>query len=113
MFAGSGVGLLVHLAPDVPLTGEAHVEGDIRQALREFIGTNYLFGDHARMPADEESLLEQGVVDSTGILELIEFLEAHFDIVVAESETVVDNLGSIAGLTRFVMQKKAAGQPVG
>lgn len=89
------------------------MEGDIRQELREFIGTNYLFGDHTRMPADEESLLEHGVVDSTGILELIEFLEGHFGITVAESETVVDNLGSIGGLTRFVMQKKSLGQPVG
>ena len=46
----------------------------IRETLREFMGDNYLFGDTDRLPADEESLLEKGVVDSTGILELIEFL---------------------------------------
>lgn len=85
----------------------------IRNELREFIGDNYLFGDHDRLPEDEASLLEEGIVDSTGVLELIEFLEDHFGIVVGESETVFDNLGSIGGLTRFVAGKTTAGQPVG
>lgn len=85
----------------------------IRNELREFIGDNYLFGDHDRLPEDEASLLEEGIVDSTGVLELIEFLEDHFGIVVGESETVFDNLGSIGGLTRFVAAKTTAGQPVG
>ncbi|WP_299925690.1 acyl carrier protein [uncultured Nocardioides sp.] len=85
----------------------------IRNDLREFIGDNYLFGDHDRLPEDEASLLEEGIVDSTGVLELIEFLEDHFGIVVGESETVFDNLGSIGGLTRFVAGKTMAGQPVG
>jgi acyl carrier protein len=85
----------------------------IRNELREFIGDNYLFGDHDRLPGDEASLLEEGIVDSTGVLELIEFLEDHFGIVVGESETVFDNLGSIGGLTRFVAGKAMAGQPVG
>lgn len=90
---------------------------DIRDQLRDFIASNYLFGDRDRLPADEESLLETGVVDSTGVLELIEFLEDQFGIEVAESETVFDNLGSVAGLTRFVAAKtgtvETAGHPVG
>lgn len=85
----------------------------IRSQLRAFIGENFLFGDTDRIPADEESLMEQGVVDSTGILELIEFLESHFEILVDESETVAENLGSIAGLTRFVTRKTSIpAQPV-
>ena len=89
------------------------MDDQIRADIREFVGSNYLFGETERIPADEESLLEQGVVDSTGILELIEFLEDHFSIAVAESETVVDNLGSIGGIVRFVSRKKSAPQPVG
>jgi acyl carrier protein len=89
------------------------VHDDIKNQLREFIGDNYLFGDHDRLPDDEASLLEEGIVDSTGVLELIEFLEDHFGIVVAESETVFENLGSVAGLTRYVAGKTLAGQPVG
>lgn len=85
----------------------------IRAELREFIGDNYLFGDHDRLPGDQASLLEEGIVDSTGILELIEFLEDHFGIVVAESETVFANLGNVEGLTRFVASKTGTSQPVG
>ena len=86
---------------------------EIRNALREFIGDNFLFGDLDRLPNDEESLLEKGVVDSTGILELIEFLEERFGIEIAESETVFDNLGSVGGLTRFLLAKTRVSQPVG
>ena len=83
------------------------VEQGVRTELREFISANYLFGDVSRFPGDEDSLLAKGVLDSTGILELIEFLEAQFGIEVADSETVPDNLGSISALTRFVMAKRA------
>lgn len=78
----------------------------IRADMIDFIVENYLFGDAARTPLDDESLVEAGLVDSTGILELIEFLEEHFGIHVSESETVPENLGSISALTRFVEAKK-------
>lgn len=73
--------------------------------LRDFISSAYLFGDDSRMPSDGESLLETGVLDSTGVLELIEFLEDTFQISVEDSETVPENLGSIAGLTQYVLAK--------
>jgi acyl carrier protein len=73
--------------------------------LRDFISSAYLFGDDSRMPGDADSLLESGVLDSTGVLELIEFLEDTYQISVEDSETVPENLGSIDGLTRFVLAK--------
>lgn len=79
----------------------------IRAELTEFIVTNYLFGDVARTPRDDDDLVEEGVIDSTGVLELIEFLESHFGIEVTEAETLPRNLGSISGLTRFVMSKQS------
>lgn len=82
------------------------MESQIRDDLREFINENFLFGDSERMPTDEESLLLSGVMDSTGILELIEFLESHFGIQVGEAETVPDNLGSVTSLTRYVLSKQ-------
>ena len=88
------------------------MDAQIRAELTEFIVTNYLFGDVARTPGDDDSLIERGVIDSTGILELIEFLEAHFGIDVAESETVPQNLGSISNLLRFVERKKIVREPV-
>jgi acyl carrier protein len=85
------------------------VEAEIRADLQEFIVSNYLFGDATRMPADEESLVEDGVIDSTGILELILFLEERFGIEVRDTDTVPQNLGSIANLTRFVQSRQAVG----
>ena len=55
--------------------------------------------------------MEEGIIDSTGILELIEFLESHFGIEVSEAETVPQNLGSIASLTEFVMSKRSVREP--
>jgi acyl carrier protein len=89
------------------------VDAAIRAEVVDFIVDNYLFGDAARTPGDEESLVETGVVDSTGILELIEFLEERFGIQVSEAETVPDNLGSNANLTRFVEDKQGVRQGVG
>lgn len=80
----------------------------IREKIVDFVVDNYLFGDSARLPSDHESLVDQGVVDSTGVLELVEFLEEQFGIEVLETETVPDNLGSIANLTKYVEGKKAA-----
>jgi acyl carrier protein len=60
------------------------------------------------MPADDDSLLETGVLDSTGVLELIEFLEEDFGVQVTDAETVPENLGSIAGLTRYLTEKSSA-----
>jgi acyl carrier protein len=82
------------------------VNPQIRAELTEFIVNNYLFGDVARTPRDDDGLVEEGVIDSTGVLELIEFLESHFRIEVTEAETVPQNLGSISSLTRFVMSKQ-------
>jgi acyl carrier protein len=85
--------------------GGEHVDAQVRDQLREFISTNYLFGDSDRLPGDDASLIETGVVDSTGILEMIEFLEDRFGIEVAEDETIEENLGSVSALTRFVLAK--------
>jgi acyl carrier protein len=81
------------------------MEAQVRADLRDFVSANYLFGDVARAPSDHESLIGTGVVDSTGILELIEFLESHFGIEVLETETLPQNLDSIANLTCFVVAK--------
>jgi acyl carrier protein len=87
------------------------MDTQIRTELTEFIVTNYLFGDITRMPPDDDSFVEQGIIDSTGILELIEFLESRFGFEVSESETVPENLGSISSLTRFVMSKRSVNEP--
>ncbi len=83
------------------------METQVRAELVGFVVNNYLFGDVARVPPDGDSLVEDGIIDSTGILELIEYLESHFGIEVSEAETVPENLGSILSLTKFVVGKRA------
>ena len=78
----------------------------IRSDVTEFIVTNYLFSDVARTPLDDDALVEDGIIDSTSVLELIDFLESHFGIEVTDAETVPENLGSVSALTRFVMSKQ-------
>jgi acyl carrier protein len=87
------------------------VDTQIRTELTEFIVMNYLFGDVSRVPRDTDSLIDEGYIDSTGILELIEFLQSHFGVEVSDSETVPENLGSIASLTKFVTSKLPVGKP--
>jgi acyl carrier protein len=87
--------------------GAVYVENQVRTELFDFVVDNYLFGDLSRAPRDEDSLVEDGIIDSTGVLELVEFLESRFGIEVTEMETVPENLGSISNLTKFVLGKQA------
>jgi acyl carrier protein len=82
------------------------VDSTIRSELTEFIVTSYLFGDVTRTPLDDDDLVEADIIDSTSVLELIEFLESHFGIEVTDAETVPENLGSVSALTRFVASKR-------
>ena len=77
-----------------------------REKIRQFITTNFYVADPAALQ-DDTSLLDQGLVDSTGILEVITFLEAEFQVKVADEEMLPENLDSIAHLAAFVERKKA------
>jgi acyl carrier protein len=80
---------------------------DIRGEVRRFIIENFLFGEGGDALADEQSFLESGILDSTGVLELVEFVEGQFSIRVEDDELVPENLDSIERLTRFVELKMA------
>ena len=77
----------------------------VSSRISSFIIANFLFGDSSKKPAETDSLIESGIVDSTGILELIEFLESEFGIAVKEEETVPKNLDSLDALRRYVQEK--------
>ena len=83
------------------------MEDQVRAQLLDFVVTNYLFGDVTRAPRDDDSLVEGGIIDSTGVMELIEFLESDFGIEVSDDDTIPSNLDAIANLTAFVLRKRA------
>jgi len=75
-----------------------------KQVIREFIVENFLFGDGNGLE-DGTSFLDEGIVDSTGILELVTFLEEKFSIAVEEDELVPENLDSINNVTAYLQSK--------
>lgn len=77
----------------------------MKQELRKFIIDNFLFGSDDSHLSDDDSLLEKGLIDSTGVLELVAFLEDRFGIKVEDDELIPDNLDSIGGLLRFLDNK--------
>jgi acyl carrier protein len=79
----------------------------MRAKLRGFIESNFYVPD-AKALADDASLLESGVIDSTGVLELVGFLQDEIGIKVADEEMIPDNLDSIAKIESFVLRKQKA-----
>jgi acyl carrier protein len=79
----------------------------IESKIRAYIAENFLFGDAAQLGVDD-SFLDKGIIDSTGILEIVMFLEEQFGIKVADSEMLPENLDSIGNITRFIEKKGGA-----
>lgn len=82
----------------------------IEQDIRRFVIENYLFGQDADELGNDDSLLDAGLVDSTGILELIAFLEREYDISIQDEELIPDNLDSVDKLVAFVERKRHPGR---
>ena len=78
----------------------------MKAKLRKFIESNFYVPEGEPLP-DDGSLLDRGVVDSTGVLELIGFLQDEFGIEVADSEMIPDNLDSISKIEAYLTRKLA------
>ena len=78
--------------------------------VRNFVVDNYLFGDDHGF-GDDVSFLEEGIIDSTGVLELVAFLENTFSVVINDQELIPDNLDSLVSIVNFI-KKKRNGQSV-
>ena len=81
----------------------------VQHEIRQFVIDNFLFGQGAQLK-DEESFLDGGIIDSTGVLQLVGFLEQRYEITIDNTDLVPDNLDSVDRVTRFVQQKLAAKQ---
>jgi acyl carrier protein len=76
--------------------------------IRNYILENFLFTTDSDTFLNDASLLDQGLIDSTGILELVYFVEETFGIKIADKEMVPDNFDSVDNIARFVQQKQQA-----
>ncbi|MBX3210630.1 MAG: acyl carrier protein [Labilithrix sp.] len=79
---------------------------EVQGQIGKFIVENFLFGDASAAPSADQQLVQSGLVDSTGILEIVSFLEESFGIQTADEELAAENFGSIASIAKFVVNKK-------
>lgn len=77
----------------------------VERAVTSFIVDNFLFGNAAEAPAASASFMETGLIDSTGVLELVSFIEEKYGIKVGDDELVPENLDSVSNLAAFVVKK--------
>ena len=83
---------------------------DIGAAVRRFIAENFLFREEIESLPEDASFLEAGIIDSTGVLELVCFLESSFGIEIADDEMLPENLDSIRAVSAYVQRKVAPRQ---
>ena len=80
----------------------------VEQQVRDYILENYLFTDDQSVLNNSDSFLEKGILDSTGILEVIYFLDEEFSVSVEDHEMIPENLDSVDNIVAFVSRKTKA-----
>lgn len=80
-------------------------EAEVKDRLKEFLLQNFLLGKGASALKDDQSFLDSGIVDSTGVLEFVNFLQETWSINVEDAELLPENFDSLNNLTRFVTGK--------
>ncbi len=78
---------------------------NIKGKIKGYILENFLYGGSSDQIADDDSFLEKGIIDSTGILELVGFIEETFAVKVADEDLVPENMDSINRLGEFILSK--------
>jgi acyl carrier protein len=81
---------------------------ELRDRIRNYIIENFLFGETGPLSHDGVSLLDSGIIDSTGVMELIAFLEGDLGLTVLDDELVPDNLDSVNNLVQYVQRKQSS-----
>ncbi len=77
----------------------------VRKDIREFIEETFLFGENTDSLKDSDSFMQQGIVDSTGILEVTSYVEEKYEISIENDEMIPANLDSVENLSNFITRK--------
>jgi acyl carrier protein len=81
------------------------IDLDIKNNITGYVEKTFLLGLSNKSLQDNDSFLDKGIVDSTGILEIVSYIEEAFDIEVQDEELVPDNFDSINKLTEYISRK--------
>ncbi len=79
----------------------------IETQIQDYIARNLLFSDNGFPYADDVSFLEEGVVDSVGVMELVAFVEEEFGLTIDDMDVTPDNFDSVNKLAAFIRRKAA------
>ena len=80
----------------------------IKEQLKDYIARNLLFSDNGFKYHDDDSFLEEGIVDSIGVLELVAFVDESFGVEVEDHEVTPDNFDSVNKLAAYVQRKQTS-----
>ena len=79
---------------------------DLRSEIKKYIIENFLYGEDDNTLGDDVSFLENGIIDSTGVLELVSFVQNTYGVKVADEELIPDNFDTLSKIEAFIMRKK-------
>ena len=80
----------------------------VEKEIRNFIEENFILDGNDNLSA-EDSLLEKGIIDSTGVLELVAFIEENYNFKIKDEELIPENLDSIKNISRFIQGRLEVG----
>ena len=78
---------------------------NLEQTIKNFIIENFIIDDTPEPLNHAQSFLESGIIDSTGMLELVSFIEETFDIKIEDEELIPDNLDSVNNVVKYINKK--------
>ncbi|GMV32605.1 MAG: acyl carrier protein [Chloroflexi bacterium] len=82
---------------------------EIENKIRKFLSENFILSEQANQLSPSDSFLEKGIIDSTGILELVFFVEDQFNVQIDTAEVLPENFDSIQNLSAYIRRKQGAG----
>jgi acyl carrier protein len=78
---------------------------DVRTTIKTYIADRMMIGRRDELLADSDSLLDKGIIDSTGVLELVGYIEESFGVSVDDDELTPENLGSVDNIVAYIVRK--------
>ena len=78
---------------------------NIEENIRTFVIENFIIDENPDQLENDQSFLESGIIDSTGILELVSFIEEHYSAKIEDEELIPDNLDSVNNVVKFINKK--------
>jgi acyl carrier protein len=91
------------------MTSPSTAPVEIKTSIRKYLADNVLLSGGIDDIRDDSSFLERNLLDSTGVLELVAFIEDHFEVKVGDDEIVPENLDSIELVASYIARKRAGG----